>query len=369
MAYQLTSAVGCNDLLNKLGLFAASIGWTVEWNAGGQLGLTYGNLHAAIGKRVSTPDIPRQMLISGGTPNDTPIVGTLASAFSVTQTYFGGHTGAPGGSNQTSSSHVWTNDWYGPFSEVHFISGPNNSYIHVIARTPWVSPRVDDRWSMLSLGLLDVVGATIPACPYLTGAWFEWWENSSNPAAYNYSPNKLDRSWSSLAATFTSNSDGTGHAHSFGITGGSNFLADNVHLRMISGVLDTSLFLGIPDVAYSQLANVRIFNNNAGIRSSNSVNFSNDIINFATPIISSIGNTMVPMDAFYGTSYLTPFCHLGQFPGVRMIRMTNLEPGDQFSVNLETWIVFPIKKKGSESDSGVSAGVNTWNYGYAFLKG
>ena len=369
MAYLLTTATDGNDLLDKLGTFAAAHGWTVAYKSIGttsQLGLNKGNCFVALGTRA---DITRQMLNAGGTVTDKPIVGTLASALDGGASYYGGHTGAPGGTSQTSTNHVWTNDWKGPFSEVHFISGPNNDYIHVIAKTVWLTPRIETRYSFLSFGLLDMVGATVPAVPYLTGTWFEFWENNASPTNSNYKPNRADATGSyPSAAAGTSSSASTGHVYAFNMANIDGNVAENVHYRLPSGVIDTALFSSVPAVARAQPISRKVFNKNSDVRVTTGFNAMDDLANFAAPLISSIGLPMIPINCLYGAGYTSTICHLGQFPGVRAVNMTNLEPDEEFVVNLDTWITFPIKCKGTEANSAVFAGANTWINGYAFLK-
>lgn len=365
MAYLLTSATGVDDLLNQLGVFAAANGWTVQYNASGQLGVYKGDCKVALGKRTSTPDINRQMLRSGGTVVDTPIAGTLCTAFSGTDV-FSGHTGAPA----LTVNYVWTNDWNGPFTEVHFLSGADNDYIHVFARTVATSPRIDDRWSCLSFGFLDQVGMSGPKIPYLTGTWFEFWENSSSPTSNNYSPNRPSSSGSFPSnAQSTSGSASTGHSFAFGAIGnGSQLQYFSSHFGIISGFLDESIFASPPSVAYGQLGNRHVHDKNSNIRSTTPYAMVGDIANFASPQLTVLGNTLIPAMCFYGTSHNLPLCFLGQYPGMRWFDMTNLSAAEEFEVNTDTWIVFPFKQKNSESEVANTGPINTWKYGYAILK-
>ena len=168
MTYQLSTSTGALNLLAQIATFAGSVGWTVDYSVSGQIGMHKGACYVALGVRTTTPSFSRQMLHSGGSVTDEPIVGALCTVMTGTQNYYS-HPGSLG-STYNSVNHVWTNDWYGPFSEVHMFADTSGNHIHVIARTGMTTPRVDSRYSMLSFGFLDGAGMTTPAVPYVTGS-------------------------------------------------------------------------------------------------------------------------------------------------------------------------------------------------------
>ena len=91
-------------------------------------------------------------------------------------------------------------------------------------------------------------------------------------------------------------------------------------------------------------------------------------LNLLVPI-----NLYAPIPISAGTD--TSFYPLGRPPGVRMVNMQDLEPGQQITVGNETWRVFPHTTKSAETQqiNGVG-GVNWPSYetsyylGYAYLE-
>lgn len=361
MAYLATTATDRFALFTAIASFASANGWTVNWNVtsnNGQLGLSKGTTFVAIGARSSTPSISRQMLYTGGTVNDVPILGTLATAFSGTQNVWGGHTGAPGGTSTTSMNHVWTNDWEGPFTNVFLFTNATGDYIHVIAQ-------IGSRYSMLSFGLLENAGLTTNRSSYLSGTWYEFWENSSNPANSSFGSNRPSKTGSFSGASGTSSSLNIGHHFMFlgrGNSGGTDF---NGHIRPGSGVVDTGIFAGANNPAiWPTFKYMMDFHDNR-LGTSNWPRLL--MGGFYNALPTTIGLPLMDIPAVSpGLGINAMF--FGTFPDVRAVWMEDLAPGQELDVNGTIWKVFPCKSKGTEAAVGTDPAINTWGHGLAFRK-
>ena len=80
----------------------------------------------------------------------------------------------------------------------------------------------------------------------------------------------------------------------------------------------------------------------------------------------------VPLGAypvFYNPANMT---YLGQYPDVRQCNVGNLSPAQEITLGPDTWLVFPLKRRGSRDDTnyGVSPQpvVNSIEYGLAYKK-
>jgi len=360
MAYLATTAADRFALFNAIASFAGTLGWTVNWNVttnNGQLGLSKGNTLVAIGARQTTPVVVRQMLAQGGTINDVPLLGTLATAFSGTQAVWGGHTGAPGGSTSTSHSHVWFNDFYGPFTNVFLFSNANGDYIHVVAQT-------GSRYSMFSFGLLDNAGMTTNRSSYLTGTWFEFWENSANPATTGNTGYQANKPGSSGAwqPSSTSISVSGGHFFLFGGRSYGNESTVNSHCRPAPGVVDAAIFPSIASVVNGCRHSITHTNSWGDVDTF--VRYMHPSMFGALP--TSIGLPL--MDMPYIAPFTGPNMFFGNYPDVRSVWIDNVAPGEELNVNGDIWKVFPVKQKGTLAAVNAEIGINSWSYGYAFRK-
>jgi hypothetical protein len=370
MTYQvLTGLTTTADLLDAISDFAIAEGWTSSFATTTAIGLHKGDCFVAIGKRTTTPDISRVMLANGGTITDTPLVMTLATALAGGSGYIS-HADEPGGSSLSSTNHIWTNDWNGPFNEVHMFSGASGNYIHVVARTITSTGRLDDRFSHLSFGFLDGQEMTTDPVAYATGMWYEFWEANASGANSAYAPNKPGNTGANNMTGTTNNAD-TGHHYPYnliaGPASGSDYLESQCHFR-VNSFLDSTYFSSSPIIAYNQIAALKIVGKNADNRVSDTNNMLMDFASVIAPMNTSLGLPLIPLPAFYGNSMIAPMCYLGQFPNVRYVDMTNLDPGDEIIINTKTWKVFPLKQKNNEGGINYLPSINTWKYGLAFLK-
>lgn len=369
MAFVETTAATTLDLFDAIVNFADDQGFTINWNTtanNGQVGISKpgNNFFLAFGRRISNPEISRNMLFSGGTRIDTHIFATLATAFSATQTYAGGHTGAPGGTGAVSQEHAISNDWYGAFSNVWLFSDPGGNYVHVVTRT-------GNSFGYFSFGLIDNMGFSGDRPCYVTGMFYEFWEKNASPTNNAYAPNRPQlggSNWNSTGAI-----QGTGHYYPFGLgtNGGSLVHWDYMsQLYMPANVIDNALFPGVGGTVV-----------NRPISTMNVMDFSTStpsaprmlggIFNGRmTAMSTTIGRPMLDLPVIWGAGgafhYGAPFQMLGRYPDVRFVWLDGLNPGQVIDINGDPWIVFPFKQKGAPSAVAVEPGNNTWDYGLAF---
>jgi len=362
MAYQATTASDRFALFTAISSFAVANGWTQAYNVAtnnGQLGLSKGTTFVAIGARSVTPAISRQMLHTGGTVNDVPLMAGLSTALNgATQAVWGGHTGAVA-SAVNSPLFVWMNDFEGPFTNVFLFSNATGDYIHVICQ-------IGSRYSMLSFGLLDNAGLTTNRTSYLTGTWYEFWENNASPANAAFGPNQPGKtgSWSPSS---TSNNLNIGHHFMFLGRGAASdgILDTNVHLRPGSGVVNGAIFTTNPTI-WQGAKQLMAFNNIRNQTNSWSRYMQGGFFN---SIPTTIGLPLMDLPVVSPQDY-RPAMFFGAYPDVRSVWIEDLAPGQELDVNGNIWKVFPCKQKGNAENvlNAGAPGINTWGYGLAFRK-
>lgn len=360
MPYLATTASDRFALFTAIASFASANGWTIAYNVAtdnGQLGLSKGTTFVAIGARSTTPSITRNMLFTGGTVNDVPLQATLATNLAGGSRVWGGHAGAPAGTTANSNLNVWFNDFEGPFTNVFLFTNATGDYIHVVAQN-------GARYCMLSFGLLDNAGLTTARSSYLTGTWFEFWENNASPLNTAFGPNRPGKSgsWSPQNTTINLN---IGHHFMFmGCGNDSNGLLDtNVHIRPGASVVNTGIFTTNPAIWNGAKPLMNMYNSR--LDSSSWSRFMPGGMLNALP--TTIGLPLMDLPVVSPQPY-GPSMFFGAYPDARFVWMEDLAPGQELDVNGNIWKVFPFKQKGAESAVGIDPTINTWGYGLAFRK-
>jgi hypothetical protein len=73
--------------------------------------------------------------------------------------------------------------------------------------------------------------------------------------------------------------------------------------------------------------------------------------------------------ALYGENVQpAPDAHflMGYIPDIRTVNMYGLQPGEELSVGSDTWVVFPVSRKGNNGTTFNQE--QSWNFGFAYKK-
>jgi hypothetical protein len=363
MAYSITSAVNPKALLAEIVTFAASQGWTIDYDHangsgssfGGQIALHSGNCYVAIGEPSSTRNpiaVNNDFL---GALQDAELGMALSSAFNSNVQYWDHPNSIV--TTATDTDRVLINDLAGPMDEVHFFG--DSEYINVAVKCS------AQRWTVFGFGNLDTQGMSAPKAGYAFANYCAWWSSST----------------SGISGGRRQNSD----LGSFG-SGGNNYLPmssqgsgqKSIQLFIPSGLLDTSVGwtdgpavyrwggdIGPRSLAYTDGTEANGPTGNAG--NSHPIDF----IFFMDPQPTTGGLPLHAMPMFLLDVNLSISSFLGELPAIRVCKLNNLSPGSLVTYGSEEYLVFPFKQKGTiaEQSAPLYAGQpNTGNMGYALKK-
>lgn len=358
MAFQQTSASDWRDLIAVITVFAVNQGWTKVYDEienNGQVGLSKGNCKVAIGEYLNSDATPRNPIsrtdkLNGGTVDDALVFFMVVPEFETGLFSYKGHPGSRLTSTTTTTTVYSVNDLVGPFSNVWLYSNSTGDYVHVVVQS------TAERYTHASFGNVDTKGMTAEAPGYSAGLYHEWWPDDDNINDIGYGANNWEY-------------DGP---HDFGFVG----RGTNGQLYIPDGVLDPAV--GFPSGELVGLVHKTVYGANE--ESDHLVNNTSDcaIINYFAAIHNQLTTGGVPLTslpAMYGNSTnpgSNPVTFLGEFPDVRLVDISNLNPAQEIKFGSEVWQVFPIKRKTptSEANRGdnVQPGVSTTYWGLAYKK-
>ena len=355
MAYSLTSAANPKALLAEIVTFAAAQGWTTEYNhadgsgssVGGQIALTSGNCHIAIGEQSATQN---PIAVTGG--NDARIYMALATAIVPATIQFWGHTGSIV-TTATDTDRVIVNDIAGPMDEVHFFG--DSTYITVAIKS------AAQRWTTFSFGNLNMKGMASPASGYCWGSYHEWWNIDALSTTNRY----------------------------YNVTLGSpNDLMPN-SVAVEGGGLSLMIPATLLDSAYGFTATAHVITKRSTNKPLGMTYFvtrveegegdngaASTLLDHVTQIRPQSTTGGIPLFAF-PMIYLNPTVdltsYIGELPGIRACRTTMNSPGDIITYGVEEYFVAPWKQFGTLYDSGNTGGLyngqpNTYDLAWAILK-
>jgi hypothetical protein len=351
MAYSLVSASSPKTLLAAIITFATAQGWTIDYDhangvgsvVGGQIALSSGNCHIAIGEQTAV----QNPIVVTGPANDGRLYMALASAINPALIQFWNHTG----SNVTTAADTdrnIINDVWGPMDEVHFFG--NEDYIICMVKCS------ANRWTMFGFGNLNMKGLPDGAPGFCFSNYQEWWNIATsgdhiNAALY-------------LASYFICNTT----------------ISNAINVFIPNGVLDTSFGFAAGNVIATgrNSANhilAMIFGAShpeAGETDNSAGSFALDHLLYTRPQTTTGGVALMALPVFYQDTALNLMSFLGEFPIVRACRMTNLAPGAEITYGSDIYKVFPWKQKGTAEEGGYGGTYNdqpnSFDLGWAILK-
>lgn len=360
MAYSLTSAATPKLLLAAIVTFATAQGWTIEYDkstgvgtgVGGQIALSSGACHIAIGEETAT----QNPINVTGPEDDGRLYMALADSITPSQWQYWNHPG----SNVTTAADVdrtTINDILGPMTEVHFFG--NSTYILVNVRSS------TQRWTSFGFGNLDKKGMSIGDVAFCISNYQTWFDNTSTGNSFR------NASLINGCSYWANNSSaGNGAIATLRVPNGVldtsyGFLSGNIYASMIAarhGILPFSYSSYYPELGTDYNIATLILDHVSALR------------NQATT--GGVGLSVAPV--FYWDQTLDLQTFVGEIPGVRICRMSNLSPGQLITYGTDNYLIFPWKQKGLVADAGFTpsgfvAGnynglPNSFDMGYAFLK-
>jgi hypothetical protein len=201
-----------------------------------------------------------------------------------------------------------------------------------------------ERYTHFSFGIVDALGQTHSDVAFCCGMVWEWWLTSN----YAYNPGATQ--------------------HDLGYIGNEG----HINTYVPSGVLPS----GYPSAGVYNESSITLTltrGNSASVHYDAQPGKINDFFLATENQLTTGGTALVALPWFFleGGS---PNSHvyLGNLPGIRLINMSSYAPAEEITQGSDTWTVFPWKRKGLRSDTGISPEsghpVNTIEYGFAYKK-
>ena len=312
MPYETATATNVNDLLDKLRLFLIADGWAVNF---------WGDRTAAAGKALSVSK--SGVLFTWVTDTDNPGGGNPGPYLGVFQ-----HTAYTGGDPdvQPGASIVsWCNRVTGPMQAYHFLGGvgPSGPYAHAVIETD------PGTFKHAGMGVLRKMGA------YNTGAY-------SFGSNWLYDVNRV-------------NNPNDGHGVPFDDT--SWVGAGSSYASVVRADYGGQVPRYHP-IDYGSAGRGR-----GGWRAGQASELSTIQLPSLCAASEQTGRApllplWVAVDRGSGL-----WSDVGYPPDMRFVRMDNLEPGQEYPLGTDTWLVFPVIRK-----NGAPGSPNSGVWGFAYRR-
>ncbi len=373
MAYQTGGTGGTiTDLMDAVRAFAVAQGWTVDkWDSVNKLlfltkglcavsfkGFTNDTLRVytgAAGSNLFTDGNPDHRLFMSLNGSNTPALTTYHS-----------HPGSLVTSDKSSRS-VHVNGLTGPFVAWHlFADATKGDHIHVVVQIN------AECFMHFSFGHLDKRGLTHSGVAYVTGVGNPWYRNVSNylathPSYFN------DPSGVNIPFMHT----GGSNSHQYGALNASpGILLKHVDAwpaawgaNPIQGNDGNAPHRGLV-LPLARSSEIYIPSN---YPQPNGQGAMLNIFGIAEPTPYSNVSPMFPLPVwrYYWNDNVAAsnrICYVGDYPNVRAINLTNLQAGQEITVNTDTWMVFPALRQSAWQDRGVEPKPQSGQFGIAYKK-
>lgn len=327
MQVQNTAAVDFPAMLTALRDFLAARGWSITSDniAGGSL--------------IVANSAGHKFRIQRTTQNQTDYYSGAFTDVYASLSYDRENIGATAGYSAVTSC----NDLAGPYPNLWFITDDAATYCHVIVQCAPV------RYGHFSFGNLDNKGLHASPIPYCAALYWYFWSNQAEYANNNGRGNPFNDPYSGSHEV-----DWVDGLSRIGIPDG---LLDPALFFTDGPIVDTS-HLVLSHREYSKTTDT----NNAAtwldyFPSVNNKAFIGGIILSPIPVVSAAGSNRVR--AF-----------IGEYPGMAVVNMQGLSPGQTLTFADDDWIVFPWKQFGTTEAAKYGANPlpqpNSWRYGFAY---
>lgn len=328
MITQNTSASDFPAMLDALFAFLTSNGWTGSHTTGASTA-TLINSHGQ-SFALSTQQVARTDVFTGALTDqylrmtyDREIVG-----------------GTPGQSGQ-----AIMNDMFGPFPNLWFFTDDAGTFCHVVAQCS------ASRYSHGSFGTLDNKGLHGELLPYTAGTYWNYWATQTN-----YSNSTGDGN------PFNNPSSGS---HNIAYVDGSG----NSKIGIPDGLLDPSLFFTDGPIIDTSLLNLCDREYSLTANTQNSARLLDYFCVVENKMFTG-GVVLSPLPAISAAGTNDVRAYIGDFPGVALVNMQGLSPGQTLTFADEEWLVFPFKQAGTQEAAKFGSNPlpfpNSWRYGFAY---
>lgn len=328
MQMQNTSAANFPAMLTALYTFLTTNGWTGSHTPGSGTA-TLINSHGQT-FALSTQQVARTDVFTGSLTDqylrmtyDREIVG-----------------GTPG-----QSAQAIMNDMFGPFPNLWFFTDDAATFCHVVAQCS------ASRYSHGSFGTMDNKGIHAELLPYTAGTFWQFWATSTNITNTTGDGNP-----------FNNPSSGT---HLIPYLDAAN----NTKIGIPDGLLDPTLFFTDGPIIDSSLLNICDREYALTTGSNNSARFLDYFCCVENKTFTG-GVVLSPLPAVSTAGTNDVRAYIGDFPGVALVNMQGLSPGQTLTFADEEWLVFPIKQTGTQEAAKFGSNPlpfpNSWRYGFAY---
>lgn len=328
MKYLNTSAADISALLVAVRDFLSTWGWTILVDSTGLptpiLEVTNSNSHDF---KLST-GITAQTMFGVGAFNDRYL----------SLSYQKSDVGLAAGY----STFVEANDMAGPYPNIWLFTDDAATYCHIIVQCS------NYRYTQMSFGRLDPKGAHAINLPFVCASYYRWWRHT------------------------TDLNDNVHHDVESGFHAIGYFGESNLRMGIPDGLLDPALDFTDGNLDIDGAGNVKNTCHRWTQRTISDT--SAYLLDFfgTTQNHSHTGGVLIsPLPIqIYGTGSVAAY--VGDIPGIGLVNMTGLSPGQLLTFAGETWMVFPMKQFGLNENAEGGATpidqVNSTNHGFAVRK-
>ncbi len=323
MAYQTGTALDPADLLDKLRVFAAANGWTIN---------NYGDRTAGTAPRKALQITKAGM--AGSFLSDSANAATYDPGPYILTYAHDAYVAGNGTENQANgNTKTKSNGLAGPYQAYHFFTdnGDTPPYLYVVVETG------SGTFKHFGIGKLESMGALN------TGAF-------AHGCNWNYS--------TSSNPPYVSQADYSGHAVPFDCVTSSGYNNVGTAVRADSDGIAPHWFYD-----YNSTTNLQL---SGGVRGTSDPTTASSPIPMLYGIMttgasSRTGRTILEPCLVAGARPSGQFSLLGWPPNIRWVDLKYLDPGATLTLGTDTWKVFPVIRK-----NGTNGQPNSARYGYAY---
>lgn len=369
MAYATGGSGGdLTALMDALRTFALGLGWTIEkWDAPNRLLFMSKGLCTVTMKGFTTDLVTVYSGINGSGISanvaDHRLRFAMGDSNSAGLTTYYGHPNSPVTSDFDNDA-PFANGLNGPFVAWHFFADPTVSdHIHCIVQI------TAECYMHFSLGHLDKKGLTHSGVAYVTAAPGIYYRNIStytagNGAQFNF-PGAQTVPFCSVGSFAPASYDGNApillkHANAWPATwlgpiayaSGASPLFGQMQRPLNHGTIDRPGTFPASGGGQGSLLDCAVI--------SEPTPYSNIAPLFPIPVFRQ---HVTSLDANGDR-----LCYVGDFPNVRLMNMTNLLPGQEITVDTDTYKVFPALRQAAWADTNLVPQPSSGQFAIAYKK-
>lgn len=361
MAYAVGTGANAQDFLDALRSFALGLGWTInKWDTTAKrLYMEKGVCHVCF----LWDTINRTTYqIGGGSSSSVAygrILGSLCKTIGASNDFstFAGVAMTSG--NLLNGAGVTMSDMTGPFVGWFLFSNATGDYIHAVVQT------AANRYSHLHFGMVDKGSLTHSGVAYLS--------SDGDKSFYrSFSTAQLNSTWSWAMPQYTTTYFGDRGVQSSQFVPWQAYSED----ALPAGFLNQQA-IASNSGAYARTPSFLMpLQNNSQHRNGpsfygTSANGLNGLADPPTVLRPNGYSAYVPMMGLpvcISNVAGTQFAAVGSIPDLRLINMTNMSAGQEFTIGADTWKVFPMTALMSWNTVGMVDAPNSGQHGIALKK-